>query len=110
MINSVNQALAVPSSLGADGASFSVTRTGIAASTAAIAPMIIISRNGHGGNGNGTSTGRWIRTGVGMQGYTPPPTRTSRVATGSGYFHIQFGNFPSFFRTFENNFRDGRNR
>lgn len=110
MINSASQALAVPSSLGADGASFSVTRTGIAASTAAIAPMVIISRGGYGGVGSSTSTGRWTRTGVGVQGYTPSPERSLHMQTGGGYVRIQFGNFPALFRMFQENFRDERDR
>jgi hypothetical protein len=112
MINSAIQALAVPSSLGADGASFTVTRTSVAASTASLA-----SPGGRSGYGIGASggRGRWTRTGVGVQGYTAP-VRTSRSATttrtqsGYGYFRGGFGNFPAFFRTFENNFRNGRDR
>jgi hypothetical protein len=124
MINPANQALAVPSSLGADGASFSVTRTSVAASTASIAPGIVTGRgsNGNGyGSGNGTSTGRWSRTGVGAQGYTPPARTTRSAGMGAsasaigtknelGYFHVGFGNFPAFFKTFENSFRDGRKK
>ena len=104
MINSAGQALAIPSSLGADGGSFNVTRTNAAASTASLAmPTIGVSRGS--GYGYGTGTGRWSRTGVGVQGYVPP-ARTSQ----GGSFHVGFGNFNAFFRTFENNFRNGRDR
>jgi hypothetical protein len=111
MITSADQALATPSSLGADGASFSVTRTSVAASTAALAPTIVVGRGG-----------RWTRTGVGVQGYTAPTrtvtVRSSTVGSGGvsgnengfGYFRFGFGNFNVFFRTFENNFREGRDR
>jgi hypothetical protein len=74
MINNSNQALATPSSLGADGASFTITRTSVAASTASFGFST--------GSGNGRGGGRWTRTGVGVQGYTAP-TRTYRSATGT---------------------------
>lgn len=119
MINSADQALSTPSSLGADGASFTVTRTNANVSATAIAPTIIVSHGGYGG-GNGTSStrGRWTRTGVGVQGYTPP-TQTERddgahanntTDSGLGYFRIGFkfgNNLPSFLRTFEDNVRSG---
>jgi Peptidase A4 family len=99
MINGAGQALATVSSLGVDGASFSVTRTSATAST----PSVSINRG----------AGRWSRTGVGMQGYTAPSPRTTRTA--GGRFSIGFGgfgggNFPSFFRIFQNNFRNGWER
>jgi hypothetical protein len=115
MINGANQALATPSPLGADGASFAVTRTGNIATTATVTP----------GSGNARSAGRWSRTGVGVQGYTAP-TRTFRSAAasgtassetsgivpatanigyGAGYGRFSFGNFSVFFRTFEDNMR-----
>lgn len=106
MINSANQALATPSALGGDGASFSVTRTSVAASTAALAPQGTFI--GRGGYGNAGGTQRWSRTGVGVQGYAPH-TRVSTSTTGSagrtggwqtlrlgGYFQrlrLQFGSF-----------------
>jgi len=65
MIAENDQPLAVPSSLGADGASFTVTRTSAAASTPTVA-----------------RTGRWSRTGVGIQGYVPSPHSSSSQNVG----------------------------
>ena len=65
MITDNDQALAAPSSLGADGASFTVTRTTAAASTPTVA-----------------KTGRWSRTGVGIQGYVPSPYSSSSQSVG----------------------------
>lgn len=117
MITDENTALAVPSSLGVDGASFTVTRTSA-------------TQEATGSNGGG----RWTRVGVGIQGYTGP-TRTYRVTVtssgtgvsvststgqvpafvqygfgGYGFDPFRFGNFSAFFRTFENGFRNGRDR
>lgn len=128
MINDANTALATPSSLGADGASFTITRTSATASASSIAPQTYVVTPG--GNGGG----RWTRTGVGVQGYTAP-TRTYRVTVtetgtgvsiststaqipafaqygfgGYGFTPFRFGNFSVFFRTFENNFRNGWDR
>jgi hypothetical protein len=65
MITENNQALAIPSSLGLDGESFTVTRTSAAASTPAVARV-----------------GRWSRTGVGIQGYVPSPHPSSSQNVG----------------------------
>ena len=80
MITENNQALATPSSLGADGASFTVTR-----STAA-APTPIVAR-----------TGRWSRTSVGVQGYVPLPHQSPSQNTGRFFFSKghRFGNFQN---------------
>jgi hypothetical protein len=80
MITRNDQALATPSSLGADGASFTVTRTAAAASTA-----------------TAVRTGRWSRTGVGVQGYIPIPRSSSSQNTG-GFLSSKgrwFGNFQN---------------
>ena len=69
MINGAGQALATPSSLGADGASFTVTRTSVPATSS-----ISIGRR----------TGRWSRGGVGVQGFTPMPRATSSFWRGFG--------------------------
>jgi hypothetical protein len=62
MITNSGQALATPSALGGDGASFTVTRTSI------VAPTPAAARSGR---------GRWLRTGTGVQGYTPSPHQSS---------------------------------
>jgi hypothetical protein len=80
MITRNDQALATPSSLGADGASFTVTRTAAAASTS-----------------TAVRTGRWSRTGVGVQGYIPIPRPSSPQNTG-GFLSPKgrwFGNFQN---------------
>jgi hypothetical protein len=66
MVNGSDQTLASPSSIGADGESFNVTRT-----SASVAQTF-------GGSGGGLGRG-WRRTGVGVQGYTPR-TRTAQTA------------------------------
>ena len=80
MITKNDQALVTPSSLGADGASFTVTRTAAAASTS-----------------TAVRTGRWSRTGVGIQGYIPSPRPSSSQNTG-GFLSSNgrwFGNFQN---------------
>ena len=80
MITKNDQALVTPSSLGADGASFTVTRTAAAASTS-----------------TAVRTGRWSRTGVGIQGYIPIPRPSSSQNTG-GFLSSKgrwFGNFQN---------------
>jgi len=83
MITNNGQALATPSSLGSDGASFMVTRT----SAVSTAPTV-------------TRVGRWSRTGVGVYGYTPgsrPSPLPSRTQSTGGSFPQRlrnlFGNF-----------------
>lgn len=61
MITSADQALATPSALGADGASFTVTRSRAVAS---VSP-------------NAIRVGRWSRTGISVQGYTRPTSFTN---------------------------------
>jgi hypothetical protein len=77
------QTLAVPSPLGSDGASFTVTRTDTSSSS--VPPA--------------TRTGRWSRTGTGIQGYTPRPRPSQTQATGRGFsierFRYLFGNFSN---------------
>lgn len=68
MVTTGGQALATPSALGADGESFTVTRTSVSS---------ISSGNGFGGGGGyyvtrGVGRG-WRRTGVGIEGFTPRP-------------------------------------
>lgn len=67
MTNGAGQTLATTSSLGADGASFNVTRTN--------APSNSASAVGFGGGSTGRGAGRWSRVGVGIQGFTPRPGR-----------------------------------
>ena len=93
MITTADQALATPSALGADGTSFTVTRSAIISST----PGITRTRVGTG----------WTRVGIGIQGYVPlpvsqatqtPPVRTfTNGGRGSlrGRFGSLFGSFSS---------------
>ena len=62
MINGAGQALTTPSSLGADGASFTIARTSVLSTS----PTSIGRRTGH-----------WSRGGVGVQGFTPMPQTSS---------------------------------
>jgi len=84
MITNAGRALAAPSSLGADGASFTVTRSAAVAS--AVPVTVTISR------------GQWSRRGLGAESYTPrpqvPPQQSrSRSETGSGNGRFRnFGN------------------
>lgn len=81
MVNSGGQTLAATSALGADGESFTVTRT-----TAAVASGIGSASGGYYVITRGAGVGRgWRRTGVGVEGYSPrtQPTSTS-VGIGSG--------------------------
>jgi hypothetical protein len=101
MIASNNQAFASPSALGSDGASFSITRSSLVASTV---PVM-------------TRRGPWSRTGVGVQGYAPRTTRVTVVTgsgigtaagTGNGFVVNGMGGFPFrrlsfFFRGFNGN-------
>jgi hypothetical protein len=83
MITGAGQVLASVSSLGSDGASFSVMRSAATASTSTI-----------------TRRGRWSRTGVGVQGYTAPQPRRPQ---GNG--SSSFRGFSSFFRSFGGNMK-----
>jgi hypothetical protein len=76
MITNAGQALAVPSSLSTDDASFTISRTNLSssASVSGIEPG---------------REGRWSRTGVGIQGYSP----SSRGSRGS---YLGFGGFGRF--------------
>lgn len=65
------QVLAAPSALGADGASFTVTRT---AATYSSSPATTTAR-----------TGRWSRTGIDVQGYVPLPRSSQSFSSSS--FH-----------------------
>jgi hypothetical protein len=69
MITNTDQALATPSTLGADGASFSVTRSSATVSAQNMIPG-----------------GRWSRVGIGVQNYVPSPTshQTQSRQTGMG--------------------------
>jgi hypothetical protein len=94
MIEGNGQALATPSALGTDGASFTITRTAVAASTPAVA-----------------RTGRWSRTGVGVQGYTPSShvlVPQNKESFSSGRFRYLFGNLGNSGRTMLNFFQKGR--
>jgi Peptidase A4 family len=116
MINNADQSLATVSSLDADGASFTVTRTSVASS-----PTAVGYASGRG------SSGRWTRTSVGIQGYTPSPSQKIYRGGGSGSPTVSesagggitvtisgngfsLGNLPFVFRNFQNNFRFGWNR
>jgi hypothetical protein len=81
MMNSAGSPLATPSPLGADGESFTVTRT-----SAPVTTFVGGSGSGHfivGGRG-GLGRG-WRRTGVGIQGFVPQPTSTSTTGRGGNY-------------------------
>jgi hypothetical protein len=103
MITSAGQALASPSSLGPDGASFTVTRSAAVASTV---PATTIT------TGRG---GRWSRTGQGAEGYTPRPRLQAQPGAADrgnrfGHFSFDFGGFASFFGNFRNSERFTRVR
>ena len=95
MITLSGSVLAAPGALGSDGASFTVTRTDIAADSGAI-------------SSGDRRRGPWSRTGVGVQGYTPPvsqrqPQDPSVPSFGAGRsfrgFHFGFGgNLRNMFR------------
>jgi len=87
MITNASQVLAAPTSIGSDGASFTVTRSSV---TIPATPTII-------------RRGRWSRTGIGVQGYAPLP-QTSRS---NGHFSL--GSPASFLRNFGNNMRNFNN-
>ncbi len=78
MITSDGMALAVPSALGADGASFTVTRSNVA-SSASGAPEGSIGRRVP-----------WTRTGIGIENYAPHPRTDSASSRGQE----GFGNLP----------------
>ena len=76
MVNNADQTLATPSSLGADGASFTVTRTAAVAETSFGGS----AQGGAGSFGPGGLGRGWRRTGVGVQGYQPH-SRSSLAGT-----------------------------
>lgn len=69
MINGAGQALATPSSLGADGASFTVARTSVPSTSS---------------TSIGRQAGRWSRDGVGVQGFAPMPRAATSFWRGFG--------------------------
>lgn len=73
MVNRAGQTLASPSALGADGESFTVTRS--SASSTASGGGYFVTR--------GMGTG-WRRTGVGIQGYAPRTRTVTSSSSGSG--------------------------
>lgn len=80
-----NTALAIPSALGSDGASFTVTRTSAAVTN--VSPNVRTMRIGRG----------WSRTGVGIQGFTAPsstnPIRIVRQNNGGFQIFVRFFRF-----------------
>lgn len=84
MVNGAGQTLAFPSSIGADGESFTVTRTSATATGSVI--------GGRGGLGRG-----WRRTGVGIEGYRPHATSTTS-GSGAPTSIVPGGSWQSFYQ------------
>lgn len=71
MTTDAGQALATPSSLGADGASFAITRTDASSTQSISVPA-------------GRGIGRWSRGGTGIQGYAPGSRQAPHLWHGFG--------------------------
>lgn len=93
MITGNGQALATPSALGSDGASFTVTRSSVAATPSGRVRVVLRGRS-------------WRRTGVGVEGYTPSP-RSGRGNIFS-YWGGRGGRFSEQFREQKNGFLRNR--
>jgi hypothetical protein len=75
MVTQTGQVLASPSSLGADGESFTVTRSNLSSASGGGGSVFVISRGGG---------RRWHRTGVGIQGYAPTPSSSTQPSSSLG--------------------------
>jgi hypothetical protein len=94
MITSGGAALSTPSSIGSDGASFTITRTDVPSAAQGQGYVI----------GSGSGRGRWSRVGVGVRGYaSPQPAPVSVQSNGRGFGFFS-GRGSSFFIQFRNQF------